>query len=665
MRHFFNTYIDILMFNDYNYFYLVQEGETIMTLISEIIFGGFVSKIVNDIGEISKDAIKKAVKQRNEKYQNIESQIYNVIVDVLNKITNNSYRNNQDSIYDATETMLESLKKSNEDTLKSIKSCLRVLGLKVDQSECLKFKVSLYKELGKNEYSELFRAILLLLLEKKNRYDNDVYIQLNQKLDEVILILNQKEHDGDIAKTKQKIKSRTQEYADKWEANMFLNDFDKRDQNAGTNVKLKEVYLKEHLPHYIWKDNNENTPSTDLKELLSEYINEKRDSKMLLILGQPGIGKSTLITWIAANFCEKIDDILVYRFASDLGNTDWQKERVSNRVLEELGLGYSDLNGKILIIDGFDEISIEASRRKGILDSLYIDWIYNKTIENFSLIITCRENYVSQFAILKCKYITLKPWDETQIRSFCNIFEDKSKNSVSMNMIEKLLENKEILGIPLILYMTLALNITIEKSSSIVDIYDQIFSLKKGGIYDRCYTIEHRINEPEIKKYIHQTSQKIAFWIFEHNNDKAFIKQEEFEDICNKEMDKFGKEIEDIQRDILIGNFFNLKYYEGRNTNKIYFIHRSIYEYFVVIYFFESLCCLKSKEEIVGKLGELLKDGRLTERILEIIKYKFTQTSHIKNGICSLKNQYFSSQNSAQAAAEPHSNAFCMYFGSR
>jgi hypothetical protein len=48
--------------------------------------------------------------------------------------------------------------------------------------------------------------------------------------------------------------------------------------------------------------------------------------------------------------------------------------------------------------------------------------------------------------------------------------------------------------------------------------------------------------------------------------------------------------------------------------------------------------------------------------------YKFaiiTQTSHIKNGICSLKNQYFSSQNSAQAAAEPHSNAFCMYFGSR
>lgn len=46
-------------------------------------------------------------------------------------------------------------------------------------------------------------------------------------------------------------KSRTQEYADKWNANMFLNNFDKRDENAGVNIKLSEVYLEEHLPHYV------------------------------------------------------------------------------------------------------------------------------------------------------------------------------------------------------------------------------------------------------------------------------------------------------------------------------------------------------------------------------------------------------------------------------
>ena len=48
-----------------------------------------------------------------------------------------------------------------------------------------------------------------------------------------------------------------------------------------------------------------------------------------------------------------------------------------------------------------------------------------------------------------------------------------------------LFENKKILGIPLILYMVVALNISIDKEGSIVDVYDKIFSLD-GGIYDRC-----------------------------------------------------------------------------------------------------------------------------------------------------------------------------------
>ena len=41
-----------------------------------------------------------------------------------------------------------------------------------------------------------------------------------------------------------------------------------------------------------------------------------------------------------------------------------------------------------------------------------------------------------------------------------------------------------------------------------------------------------------------------------------------------------------------------------------------------------------------------------------------TQTSHIKNGVCTLKNQYFSAQNSNQAAFCPYSRASRMYFGS-
>ena len=175
------------------------------------------------------------------------------------------------------------------------------------------------------------------------------------------------------------------------------------------------------------------------------------------------------------------------------------------------------------------------------------------------------------------------------------------------------------------MYMVLALNIDVEKSSSMVDIYDQIFSLKRGGIYDRCsYDIEHRINSPEIKGHIHQVSQRIAFWIFENNSGKASIPQKEFKKICDNVINNAGERNENLQNDVLIGNYFTtIKHCEGIGTDELQFVHRSIYEYFVTVYFFESIYNLTSKEEVAGKLGELLKDGELSEQILEFIKYKF------------------------------------------
>ncbi len=184
--------------------------------------------------------------------------------------------------------------------------------------------------------------------------------------------------------------------------------------------------------------------------------------------------------------------------------------------------------------------------------------------------------------------------------------------------------------------MVLALNITIEENRGIIDVYDQIFSLERGGMYDRCirnseYGDEHIIiSEARIKRQIHQISQKIAFWIFENNSEKAFITQKAYEEICNDVTNEISKGNEDIKRFFLIGNYFKLvKHCEGIGTDELHFVHRSIYEYFVAVYFFESVYKLKTVEEIAGKFGELLKDGQLSEQILAFIKYKFDKTKII------------------------------------
>lgn len=68
---------------------------------------------------------------------------------------------------------------------------------------------------------------------------------------------------------------------------------------------------------------------------------------------------------------------------------------------------------------------------------------------------------------------------------------------------------------------------------------------------------------------------------------------------------------------------------------------------------------LKEDNEMLLSVITQLKTtlNRMVERYI-------TQTSHIKNGVCTLKNQYFSAQNSNQAAFCPYSRASRMYFGS-
>ncbi|KAI4445598.1 hypothetical protein C823_000114 [Eubacterium plexicaudatum ASF492] len=137
---------------------------------------------------------------------------------------------------------------------------------------------------------------------------------------------------------------------------MFLNDFNEWDENYGVNVKLKDVYIDEHLPHFVWRNNRKTSKNMD--ELISKYIVKKKRNEMLLILGQPGIGKSTLITWITIKYKQNIEDLLVYQFAADLKNVNWYSQDISENILEILNLSSNELSDKTLILDGFDEISI-------------------------------------------------------------------------------------------------------------------------------------------------------------------------------------------------------------------------------------------------------------------------------------------------------------------
>lgn len=621
-----------------NYKYsLDKKGDVLMSITGEMIISGFISKIVSDGVDIPENLIKKSVKdadkKRRDKNQSIETRIYQVTIDAIKAFTKREYKG-QDVLYDAAESIIIGFKNSNN-SVETVRSGLKMLGLQVTSETCEEFLKTLYHEICIDKNDILYRQIILIQggqtfdavregFDVSSKNDEETH----KKLDYLIEKQNGKEIQGVKYLVNSPIVNRADEYAQRWSKNVFLNNFNKRDKNAGVNIKLQEIYPEKNLPHYKWKSDDEE--SADLKELLREYIVDNDEKKMLLILGQAGIGKSTLITWIMANLVEKKENILVYQFASDLGNVNWQGYNLLDEIFATIGLEYKELEGKVLILDGFDEIYVKDDRER-ILYKMNQELKKKNFLKKFSIIITCRENYVNNARLEGIEYITLQTLDERQIRSFCKIYEEiitRKNSELRVNKsseigINKIIKKKDIMGVPLILYMVLALDVNIERSSSIVDIYDQIFSLKGGGIYDRGYDIEHRINQPEIKRHIHHISHRISFWMFENNAVKATISQEKFEEICENEMQESGEKGEEIQSDTLIGNFFKLNHCEGNGTDELQFVHRSIYEYFVAEYFFESLNSLKSKEEIAGKLGELLKSGCLSEQILEFIKHKF------------------------------------------
>lgn len=274
-----------------------------------------------------------------------------------------------------------------------------------------------------------------------------------------------------------KLSGKETKYQNDWSLPLFLN------RNSPV-VCLADVY---QLPHYF-DTNDKKNEFSDLQHVISNILIDNKgnlNDHMLVVLGQPGSGKSTLITYILANYTMRCNKkILVFPF-SVFKNVTWNANNpnLSEEMLADIGINsIQQLDDCVLILDGFDEILI-TDNRENILNHLYEEWIKNTRHLDFSLIITCRENYLYRPEVLMCRYITLCLLDEIQIRLFCDSYCLKTGMArYSDSFIQKLLAMRGIVGIPLILYLIVALKVDVSGSTTICDVYDKIFSLNNGMV---------------------------------------------------------------------------------------------------------------------------------------------------------------------------------------
>lgn len=388
-------------------------------------------------------------------------------------------------------------------------------------------------------------------------------------------------------------------YIENWSSRLFLHlDNDERP------VTLADAFIMPDCGYRITLGRIKFSQEDNLESIIYKFVRYEKASNML-IAGIPGVGKSTVTSWIAQRYRNN-DNVIVLRFR------DWESEELKTGLLKSicktLECKKADLENKILILDGFDEMKTLDIRMR-ILNTFLSDI---KDFENFKCIITSRPAYIDS----SCFYnrIEILPFGVDEIKRFyLSIVGRELKGVINSNL--------EILGVPVILYMAIMSNIDITKKTSKPELYNRIFA-KEGGIFDRFCEYDNGsqvLRNPEnIKKHL-RFLREIAFTMFEKNSLQ--IKKSE----CKiPELDSQGKLVSILE--------FPIKHlFENTNPN-IEFIHKSIYEYFVAEYIATTIIEAAGSDGrgLAGMLGKLLKNDKLSKEIIEFLKYK-THNSKLEN----------------------------------
>lgn len=193
-----------------------------------------------------------------------------------------------------------------------------------------------------------------------------------------------------------------QKYIENWNSRMFLHVDD--DENP---ITLADAFI---MPNFEMHKSIKRigSYSDSFEKLIDKFIKYDRTS-IMLIRGVPGIGKSTITSWIADKYKDD-KSILILRFR------DWNKDELEkgflNAICKKLDCKNEDLENKVLGLDGFDEMKALNLREK-LLNEFVNDI---KDLENFKCIITSRTNYISSknFDIA----LELSPFNYRQIRIF-------------------------------------------------------------------------------------------------------------------------------------------------------------------------------------------------------------------------------------------------------
>jgi hypothetical protein len=260
-------------------------------------------------------------------------------------------------------------------------------------------------------------------------------------------------------------------FISKWNEELFLH--------KGTGIKLFSLY---EMPNFQINGQK----GSNIDKVLDKFLSNS-DKNIMIVLGNPGLGKSSLMSYWANKYQKEDNYIFIKMFELE---PDKAHESLLSAVIDFLECKKRNLHDTVLFLDGYDELRVDNRHYELCLK--LISEIYS--IPGLKVVMSSRLNYID---LDKNKFeedfhsadtIVLMPLIKTQMIEYIKKYDRAVGSSDKEKIIQftKISTEKEIFGIPFILYLVCALNLNIENIQNIFDLYEKVFAFN-DGLYDKIY----------------------------------------------------------------------------------------------------------------------------------------------------------------------------------
>lgn len=402
----------------------------------------------------------------------------------------------------------------------------------------------------------------------------------------------------------------------------------------GKTALLKDVYIP---AEYINGSKRESVES-----LLWQYF--KADLNVgVMILGQPGSGKSSFVSYMAT----QLQDMMPNRecFIVRLRNMKIKQINAEDPIeglLDYLRIEEDELDNAILILDGLDEIC--ALYQNTDFQTYLIRLLQNcSSIKSLKLVITSRTGYftVDNRISNYLRIVQIENWENKDLEKWSDLYAGihPSLQGIIAENTDHLKEarysdKKDIFAVPILFYMANARGELLSNHKSICSVYDAVLTeVTDKRHYDpACYSATHDYISPQLAR---QICIEIAFGMFRcgrlnYIKGDPFLEPSEVELALSEAMNTCEEELTSLDANSKrkIKDIYALTFYYNKNNSKknaVEFAHKTIAEYFTsekIIQILSSVSDDINEDELSKLLAECFGYVPVTTDVFRFLREK-------------------------------------------